>query len=484
MTAQNPLDKIKHIVVVMFENRSFDHMLGYLYADQKNVSPLGRPFEGLTGDESNPDADGNAVKVFPIDAKGKHPYFMPGSDPGEGFLNTNSQLFGTWKPTSHTKATGQGFITDYASTLKFEHQVKMGILEGTEPSDIMGMYTPDLLPVLSGLAKGYAVCDRYHCSVPTETIPNRAFMHLATSQGILRDFDETTHKPYQYTAPSIFGSLSKHHRTWKIYGYDAMPLSRETCSDITHDPLSQFGKFKDFQADVASETLAGYTFLEPQWGSDGNSQHPNYDVSLGEQFLHDIYTTLHGSKLWADTLLIINFDEHGGCYDHVIPPANAVPPGPPPPGGNEYDFDFTRFGIRVPCVLVSPWIEAGTVFRPAGETPFDHTSILATIEAKWNLPPLTERDKAAPHMGGVLTLSEARTDDPIAGVTPPSSGRPAKADAAPSHLHQVHAGYLHHRQTGGKGPAPTFATDAHAKKYIHERERASEAGGASSGASG
>ena len=202
-TIQN-LQKIKHVVVMMFENRSFDHMLGFLYTDSNNVSPLGHPFEGLTGNETNPDGKGNPIKVFPI-PKDNHPYFWPGSDPGEGYFNTNSQLYGNYKtPAPGTVATNQGFVTDFEYTLNWQRAANKKkanswhIIEGTTGNDMMVIYTPDLLPVLSGLAKGYAVCDHWYCSVPTETLPNRAFLHMATSQGRLNDRDKI------YSAKTIF----------------------------------------------------------------------------------------------------------------------------------------------------------------------------------------------------------------------------------------------------------------------------------------
>src|SRR5262249_10085217 len=137
------------------------------------------------------------------------------------------------------------------------------------------------------------------------------------------------------------------------------------------------------------------------------SQHPNYDVAQGDQLIHDVYYTLHASPAWNETLLLITFDEHGGNYDHVPPPTNATAPDGIP---GEYDgFDFTRFGVRIPALLISPLIAEGTVFRPASGT-IDHTSVLKTIEQRWSLRPLTARDKAAPSLGDVLTLDQPRTD--------------------------------------------------------------------------
>src|ERR1700722_1595989 len=156
----NQLAAIDHIVVLMLENRSFDHMLGFLYTDQGNVSPAGQPFEGLTGQESNLDASGTAVPVFKITASTPHAYLMPGGDPGEGYLATNAQLFGNTTAPSPPVPTNGGFVTDYAATLQWEAPNKSwNVVPGTQASDIMGMFTPEMLPVLSGLAKGFAVCD-------------------------------------------------------------------------------------------------------------------------------------------------------------------------------------------------------------------------------------------------------------------------------------------------------------------------------------
>lgn len=430
MPANSLSGQIEHIVLLMLENRSFDHMLGFLYADQGNVSPSGQPFAGLTGNESNPDGTAGAVPVFKISATAPHPYFMPGADPGEGYLNTNSQLFGsTQEPDPIVPASNSGFVTNFAYTLGWESKESGAVIAGTTASDIMGMYTPELLPVLSGLAKGYAVCDYWYASAPTETLPNRAFVCCATSQGLLADSANKV-----YTAPSIFTSLGDAGATWAVYGYDAPPLTRGLIADITQAPESHFGEFPDFERAVQNGALANYVFLEPQWGAQGNSQHPNYDVSKGEQFLHDVYYALYGSSLWATTLLIVTYDEHGGCYDHVPPPENAVAPDN---SAGQYGFNFQRFGLRVPTVLVSPLIQAGTVFRAAGQTPFDHTSVLATLEKRFGVSPLTKRDAAAPDVSSVLTLTEPRTDDPLQGVTPPQSQAAPQLSLAPSHLEKA-----------------------------------------------
>jgi phospholipase C len=462
------LSEIQHIVLLMLENRSFDHMLGLLYSAEGNVSPGGQPFEGLTGSESNPDSTGKAVKAFPIPAATALTYFMPGADPGEGYTATNAQLFGAEQPST-AAATNHGFVTNFEATLAWESRTPgWKPLAGTQATDIMGMYTPALLPVLSGLARGFAVCDQWYASAPTETLPNRAFVAAATSQGHMDD------KTTSFTAPTIFGLLTQHSRTWRIYGYDSTPLTRLTFSDTASAPAANFGLFADFRSDAAAGTLPAYAFLEPDFSAKGNSQHPNYDVAAGEQLIHDVYYALRGGPGWNQTLLIVTYDEHGGCYDHVPPPATAVAPDA---SVGEFGFDFKRFGPRVPTLLISPLIAPGTVFRaPAGGTPFDHTSILRTLEKRWSLPALTARDAAAPDVGAVLTLATARTDDPLAAVKVPAA-HPVHADVPLSHLEQVQvemAGRLPLPGDAGAGPAPALHTSAQARAYIEARVKAWE----------
>lgn len=463
----NSLSSIEHIVVLMLENRSFDHLLGLLYADSGNVSPAGQPFEGLTGRETNPDGSGRPVAVFPVESSTRNADRMPGADPGEGFLATNLQLFGSSTPAAGAAPTNQGFVTNFAATLAWESK-KAGWapLPGAAASDVMGIYTPAMLPVLSALARGFAVCDHWYSSVPTETLPNRAFACAGTSQGHMDDNTKT------YTSPSIFGLLTSHGIGWKIHGYDSSPLTRLNFPDTTNAPESNFGLFTDFQADAAAGSLAAYTFLEPSWGAAGNSQHPDYSLALGEQLIHDVYQALRSGPGWSQTLLIVTYDEHGGCYDHVAPPATATPPDN---AAGEFGFDFRRFGVRVPTLLVSPLIAAGTVFRvPAGATPLDHTAILKTVEARWRLPPLTARDAAARDIGQALTLQVARTDDPLAGVVVPKPATIDPAEAPISHLEQVHAELVARLPVPGDAGGmvramPLLRTGAQAKAYIDDR---------------
>src|SRR5665213_2564067 len=211
----NQLSSIKHIVQIMLENRSFDQMLGFLYADRNNTSGANQPYEGLTGEESNPDGTGRDIKVFKIDRNADHPYFMPGADPGEGFYNTNLQLFSDHDPAPGAAATNKGFVINFKAAIASDLAKNFkDTLPGTEPSEVMGMYSPEMLPIMSGLARGFAVCDHWFASAPTQTIPNRAFAAAGTSQGHLDNHVKV------FSCPSIFGRLSDANIDWAIYGYN------------------------------------------------------------------------------------------------------------------------------------------------------------------------------------------------------------------------------------------------------------------------
>jgi len=426
----NQLSAIKHIIQLMLENRSFDQMLGFLYAGTSNLAPNNQPYDGLTGNESNPDDLGRQIQVFKIDETSPHPYLMPGADPGEGFFNTNYQLFRTDTPAPGATPTNQGFVINFKAAIASDQSRNFkDTLPGTDPSEIMGMYSPQMLPIMSGLAKGFAVCDQWFASAPTQTIPNRAFAAAGTSQGHLDN------KVKVFTCPSIFGRLSDAGIDWAIFGYNRDPLTRLDFPDTQTADESHFGHFRDFKARAEAGTLPAYCFLEPDFGATGNSQHPNYDVSLGEKLIHDVYYAVKDGPGWNDTLLLITYDEHGGNYDHVPPPSGAVPPDN---SLGEWDFDFTRFGVRIPALLISPRIAPGTIFRAKRGT-IDHTSALKTIELRWGLDALTARDKVAPDLGDVLTLSEPRTDDPLNGVKIPISMGVHPNSSQPSVIDRIHA---------------------------------------------
>jgi phospholipase C len=471
----NQLAKIDSIVHLMLENRSFDHMLGFLYTKDQVQALPGKSYDGLTGNEYNLDSSGNKVPVFRIGAGYPSLYVMPGCDPREGFQATNLQLFGTDSPAPGARPTNGGFVVSFENAISYDQtHGRPESIPGVKPSDIMGMYDPSALPVLSALARGFGVCDAWFSSVPTETYPNRAFALTGTSLGHLQDDFKFLH------TPSIFGRMSDAGLDWSAFGYNSEPYVRTDYPDTKAANISHFGRFSDFQARAKAGTLPPYTFLEPAWGNTGNSQHPVTDVSLGEKLIYDVYQAVRGGPGWAKTLLIITYDEHGGCYDHVPPPGGATPPDNHQGDADHLNFDFTRFGVRVPAVLISPLIPKGTVFR-ASRGVIDHTSVLKTLQDRWpSIKPLTKRDAAAPGLGDVLTLTSARTDDPLKGVTAPSSNGLVVPNASiPSRLQKMQASRVaslpvRNEQGTYDHEEPELTTAADYSDYIRDRTAAWE----------
>jgi phospholipase C len=487
------LESIDHVILLMLESRSFDHLLGYLY-------PKSDTFDGLDGTECNRDSAGYAVSAYPITPQHENAYYYPLANPTEGFEATNQQLFSCTKAPASGKATNDGFVTSFASELTKPAHPLDPKLVGAQPSSIMGMYSPETLPVICGLAKGFAVCDRWFASVPTQTFPNRAFAVAGTSLGYI---DNSARGAPAFNTPSVFGKLAEAGQTWKIYGY-SNDFRDTVCPGPRGEVVSGFDKF---QNDAASGRLAAFSYIEPEWaqypGSNAppsstqannqhnfqveNDQHPVSNMAVGEKLIYDVYTALRSNQaLWEKSLLIITYDEHGGNYDHVPPETDATPPD----NNIQAGFDFTRFGVRVPAVIVSPLIPAGTVFRaPAGSPPYDHTSIIATLRARFNLGPLGNRDAIAPHLGPVLTLSEPRRDDPLNGVRVPTAADPVlQAGSAP--IGEAPSAFLEAKAIAAaalpvpskpiKNPAQTVAalsTAADQYAFIQDRLQAWEAAG-------
>jgi phospholipase C len=270
------------------------------------------------------------------------------------------------------------------------------------------------------------------------TWPNRAFAAAATSQGRVSN----CHKPGWLTAKTIFDVVANDmKKSWKVYSaYGKASQTRTNFKSLLDANPDNFRTLDKFTCDAKENGLPAYSFIEPDFGPNGDSQHPAYDVAAGEGLILKVYDTLRKSSTWDSTLLVITYDEHGGLYDHFPPTAPATPPNDGLQG--EEGFDFRRFGPRVPAVLVSPLIARGTVFRaPPGET-IDHTSVIKTLFDLWDETGeplyLTERDQAAPSLMGVLTLQTPRRDDPLQGVTPPPLVPPGFDPTLPSILDSIH----------------------------------------------
>jgi phospholipase C len=404
------LDAIDHVVVLMLENRSFDCMLGKLY-------PKSAAFDGLGGDEANADEAGTPVPVWNQPGTGKASMTIPDPDPGELFTDMNTQLFGVPDvPVPTPTPTMSGFVKSYAA-------------QAERPSGraVMHHFTPDQVPVISRLARQFAVCDRWHAAAPCQTWPNRFFVHTGTANG----YQNNSPSHFPYLMPTVFNRFEERGiaNGWKVYFHD-MPQSL-TLSRLW--PLAErFRLYAEFQHDARTGQLPAYSFIEPRYFADlalPNDQHPPHVVTLGEQLIADIYNGLRTGPAWTKTLLVITYDEHGGCYDHVPPPRAA-----PPSAIATSPFNFDRYGVRVPAVVVSPYIKAGTILRPSGGVPYDHTSIIATLRKRFALgAPLGARDEAAPDLGPVLGLDAPDNLGPDRLEALPYAASPADVADAQTH---------------------------------------------------
>jgi phospholipase C len=367
------LDNLKHVVVLMMENRSFDHMLGGLKKKDLRIN-------GLNGDESNPDTAGNIVKVQPnASYQGQLDH-----DPDHHFPGTDLQIYCGAAVGPGRAANMQGFIKSYAT--------QNSSVNG--PHAIMNYFPPEKLPILTTLATEFAVFNGWFSSIPGPTICNRAFAHYGTSFGNVDMNLFYVTDAARDKIPTIYERMKAGGHTAKLYYYD-QPSSTMEIVNLLKDQ-SFFGSFADFMADCKSGNLPEYSFVEPNYsdhpGPGGGQllatdQHPDHNVLAGEKFIASVYNQIRSiPELWQSTALLVVYDEHGGLYDHVVPPActpdgytaSAAATGVP---GLEFKFD--RLGIRVPAMLISPYIPRGTVVPgtedQANQRIFEHASIVATV---------------------------------------------------------------------------------------------------------
>lgn len=451
------LDSFDYVVVLMLENRSLDNLLGYLYPDGVPAdAPLGKTFNGVVGKHlSNPIPAGTvnmppdgatSIPVTPLNDGNSH---SPLPDPGETYDHVNTQLFNyvnghdtppyNRPPGKLLTPSMEGFVNDYIYNFKTEQE------PGKDPSyddykQIMECYTPEAVPVLSQLAMEFGVFDHWYCAVPSQTWCNRAFWHAGTSWGHVTNGGAFNHNSLLWAENSkgdntLFNQIEESGIdspiNWKIY-------SQQPYIDLTTiihvgsllkyhaipPPFSHFGGINDFLKDCQEGKLRAYSFVEPRFWAPHTDMHPSSldkadikhygpdknvgEVSLGDQLVWQVYDAVRNSPQADRTLLIITFDEHGGTYDHVPPPAAT------PPNFEGYtleeDFDFTRLGVRVPTVMISSHIAKNTVVN----TPMHHCSFMKTISQKWNrivpgkFPPLTPRVADAPEFSEVFTSEALR----------------------------------------------------------------------------
>jgi phospholipase C len=477
----NSLNLIENIVVVMLENRSFDQMLGTLY-------PASSQFEGLKLDGSMYNTS-NGVQYPVTNTSSTSPYVTPTPDPGESFADMNLQIFNTTSPSSDSEANMAGFVNDWMATSPEYPAIPTGkqcsfapswpALPRTpspSPGDTMFYFTPSQLPVTSTLAQAFGVSDGWFGSCPTQTYPNRFFLNCATSGGYVNDVDYPCNFELWPKLPSIFelldGDGGYSPQNWKVYFHDIAISTlinyvlEAPAGMVCNFDTSDYGgesKLSTFAQDISNQKLPKYSFIEPRYGGidnlPPNDNHPPFDVRNGEILLGTIYNLLRGSSYyWPRTLLIVTYDEHGGCFDHVIPPAAVPPGGTVLPNRYPSGFLFDRFGPRVPAILVSPYIPQGSVLRPAGfsyvegtgtsttngVTPFDHTSVIRTIVECFGIEQneqpanLTARDLNAPSLADALSLDSDNMNNGPASVELPDGDALIAAEVGEGHLAEIY----------------------------------------------
>jgi phospholipase C len=377
---------IEHIVVVMMENRSFDHFLGWL-----------------------PGADGKQAGLSYTDAAGvSHPTYALTSLVPPDFQ-------GCAHPDPDHSYEG--------ARVEYNGGACDGWLRaGSNDIFSIGYYTQADLTFLGAAAPAWTTCDHYFAAVLAPTFPNRIYQHAAQMDRL-----DDTILPIS-NLPTIWDRLADHNLPAKYYFSDFpfLALWGPKYVGISH-------LFSEFQADCAAGTLPAVSYVDPSFllEEEGLSQddHPHADIRNGEAFLNSVYQAVTSSPNWANTVLVINYDEWGGFFEHVPPALAPIPPADAALGSDG------RRGFRVPALVISPWSPRNTVAHGL----YDHTSILKMIEWRWSLRPLTVRDSQANNLAEVLNFSQSNLTAPTFNVpagpfgglcTPVSAASTANASAA------------------------------------------------------
>jgi len=371
-----PTDPIKHVVLLALENHSFDQMLGslsQLFPELDGVLP-GAP-------NRNVDSDGTVYIQMPTEERQ-----MP--------LDPHHEV--QWVAEQLENANG-GFVKNFSKMYpQSQHQ---------DRQYVMGYYPVDFLPGLHSLTREFTVCDRWHSSLPGPTWPNRFMALTGTAMGRVNMPDDGTHKAdlagyFQQSQDTIFDRLTDKGINWKCFFHDIPQSWVLDHQRLPHNAARYFYIAEFFNdARGREEDFPQFCFIEPDFmGIVGNDDHPPHDVMKAEKLIADVYNALRANPdLWQSMLLVVLYDEHGGFYDHVVPPS-AVPPDE-----HHDEYSFEQLGIRVPALLVSPWVE-----RRVEKTQFDHTSLLKYLTEKWQLEPLPSKRIAQATSIAVALRAEAR----------------------------------------------------------------------------
>jgi len=428
-------DKIEHVIYYMIENRSFDHICGWLYAKNEPFNLIGPagPFRGV---------DENFKNVY----RGKE-YAITQYNNGKLSDDINLDLDQQDPYHDNSDVLRQMFFSNINDYFNKKQPDMGGFAWNNGTTEVMQGYTPEQIPVLNGLAKNYAISDDWFSAMPSGTTVNRAFALTGSSLGKLNNFQngaeylEWSQYPHR---PSIWKVMwANGIRDFKIYNsvewiecqytYNLFLKGQIPSIDGPFTIGNYVPQLNQFFDDLKYGTLPKFSFLEPKWVTftGSTSYHPGNDLIPGERELNDIFTAMQQSPMWNKTLLVITFDEHGGLPDHVPPPYAAKP------WANDSFDGFTSdiMGVRVPTILVSPYITSNTVFRSGTGTVYDATSILSTLlhwmgipKSKWGLG---ERTNHAPTFENVIREKQPRTDNVVLDL-PYDKNFPKQTDGIPN----------------------------------------------------
>lgn len=407
------IDPIDHVVVLMLENRSFDQMLGALkqvYGDKLDGVDPGHLYSNRVSPKET--YQQQETKTLCIDP-----------DPIHELKNVLTQIdklsefpqpikIGKCRRIWEWIKAIAGTVLSYVKPKKLLVVMKLAKpYEGAFVNDfaaeypqstteqrkeVMGYYPLDFLPALHALAREFTICDQWYSSLPGPTWPNRFFVHSGTSLGRVwmpaKKEDLVKMRPYDQR--TVYDRLNKQKVLWRIYFGD-IPQSLVLTHQQHRDNIVNYRPMSRFYSDAAGPEaeFPKYSFIEPTYFlSNANDDHPPHNTIHGQCLVADVYNALRSNeKLWEKTLLVIVYDEHGGFFDHVEPPRAVCP------DGISDEYTFNRFGVRVPALLVSPWVKAGVL-----STKFDHTSLIKYITEKWDLRGLGNRVAKANSIGEVF----------------------------------------------------------------------------------
>jgi phospholipase C len=408
-----PQSRIKHLVILMLENRAFDHIFGFFQAQP------GQTIENLQGvnstssnllDPSQPQSANNPEFVVSQPA----PFAVHDKEgPPHSFNAVCVQLCNsTSGPSATNPVKNNGFVRAYKDDLlRRTHQ-----LDRSDVAEVMESFSPSQLPAINQLANEFCLCDHWFCEVPGPTMPNRMYIHAATSEGYVHnDFNR------DFMSKTVYELVAATGLTWCTYFYDLNEILQFKNLGISP---TLFRRFEDrWSADVSAGDLPNYVFIVPRMTNKkatqsspaemANSEHAPEDVRYGENLIADVYDALAANaNLFAETALIVTYDEHGGFFDHFAPGPAPNPDGQNSPNPDDKAkwtvpaFTFDRLGLRVPAVIVSPWIPKGAVVN----RPLQHTSVIKTAIDLFGLAgPLNHRDASAASFSDLFTqLPNAR----------------------------------------------------------------------------